>query len=162
MLQVKVKKEDVTKAEERAFGSYVHGVLELFLSRQLSLEEAINRYSLSIPYWLRDEYRDELAMLFSRVKETQAFRQFLSLLEGGTVFTEKEILGPKGQRFRLDVLIKKDKELHVLDYKLGRESQEHISQLRVYCDILSLHFPGDICGWLFYLRPEDSELKRVI
>ncbi len=162
MLQVRIKREDVTRAEERAFGTYVHGVLELFLDKGISLEDAIEEYSLGIPYWLRDGYKESLIEFFLCIKRSKAFHQFLSLLKGAVVYVEKEMLGPKGQRFRLDVLAKKDGEVHVIDYKLGKESEEHISQLMIYYNILSSRLSERVYGWLFYLRPEGSELKRVI
>ncbi|MDR2414761.1 MAG: UvrD-helicase domain-containing protein [Odoribacteraceae bacterium] len=65
---------------------------------------------------------------------------------------EREILLPSGRRVRPDRVMIDGGQVIVVDYKFGRvQANDHASQVRLYCDSLSLMNHGNISGYLWYV-----------
>ena len=161
MSHLRLRTEDISKAEERFFGTNAHAVMEIFVRENLPLSESIEQYVVTLPYWMRKDARNGLIDFFKHVQASEGFKQFTDMLYSAICYPEKEILGRKGERFRIDLLLRDKDTFKVIDYKIGAQREEHYSQVKAYCDIVS-RTGMKVEGWLLYLHKGSCRLVRVV
>ncbi len=76
------------------------------------------------------------------------------------IFNEMEVIDKEGIIHRIDrVVIDKD-SVTVIEYKTGSQQQEHLSQIKLYMNLISDIFKDKrVEGYLYYL--DLREVKRV-
>ncbi len=161
---IRIRHEEVVGWEERRFGELVHRALEAYFSGDRDLTGAVDRaVGDMLPYGLREEFRERLLSLFGALEASEGFGALLRLVEGAQVFCEVPILGERGQRFRVDLFLRRAGGSAVVDYKVSSPRQDHAEQVRRYAEILSRGIGEDVKGYLFYISSDGSgHLERVI
>lgn len=77
---------------------------------------------------------------------------FEDLLRNGKIFAEREILH-QGKILRPDMVIQKESEQIVLDFKTGSAKESHVQQIAEYLSACKLLGPKNVKGFLVYLDP---------
>ncbi len=157
---LRIRKEEILGWNERRLGEAVHRVLELMLGEGKDLKESVEQAVVEIFSDLeRKEKTKYLTELFDRVLKDSAWHDLEQILQGKERLVELDILGPQGQRFRVD-LIALGKETILVDYKYAKFREEHIAQVRNYQEILSRFF-GRVTAYLFYISETECNLVEV-
>ncbi len=87
-------------------------------------------------------------------------KRFLNLLKG-KIKKEQPVIY-KGELKRIDLLIQKENEWIVIDYKSSEKNRtEHQKQVNRYKTLLKEIFKIPVRGYLFYLKEENIELIEV-
>ncbi len=161
---IRIRREEIVGWEERRFGELVHRALEAYFSGDRHSASAVDRaVGEMLPYALRGEFRGRLLALFEALVSSEGFSALLDMLEGAEVLCEVPILGEKGQRFRVDLFLRRPDGSVVVDYKVSAPREDHAEQVRRYAEILSRGLGEKVKGYLFYIAPDgSSHLERVV
>ncbi len=145
------------KAMER--GELIHAVLEKIKNGVSSKEELRKLIDQEIRARLIEENSQEILAKLNKVISSND--EVFNLSPTDRVFTEKEIINQKGERFKIDRLIVKSDEVLVVDYKTGEEyKEEHEEQIKNYMALVSRIYPHKRTkGILIYV---DKEEKREV
>ncbi|RXK52196.1 UvrD-helicase domain-containing protein [Aquirufa rosea] len=87
--------------------------------------------------------------------QVETVRDFF--VPGELFMSEQEILMSNGQILRPDRVIKKNNALVVVDYKTSHKKEEHISQVKNYCEVFKSMGFTEVSGALIY-----TETKEVV
>ncbi len=158
---IQIRKEEIVGWRERRLGDLVHRTLELVLGWGLNWADAIEKASVEVLSELeREEGKQFLTKLFSRVREEKDWKKFIEMLSGKEKISELDILGPEGQRFRVDLLLIGSPVI-VVDYKYAQPRREHQEQVKIYCNILQSLF-DQVEGYLLYLSLDGVRLEKAV
>ncbi len=141
------------------FGTALHYTLEMLYRFDLdSLAEALlatqNRFGLML-----DEV--DLSAIEQRVRNLLEDVEFLSLLEGATLFKEQS-LSFNGEFKQIDLLLEKEEEMVVVDYKSSTKFQyKHEKQVREYMQAIEEITQKPTRGVVVYLLEEGVVLHNV-
>ncbi|MFH2068976.1 MAG: UvrD-helicase domain-containing protein [Candidatus Omnitrophota bacterium] len=104
-------------------------------------------------YLLETKELTELEKKVRRLLDDPRFKPLFFLLEGESVFAEKDVVDSRGNVRRIDRLIVKPNRIDVFDYKSSGEGMpEHRKQLAEYIDIVKEIYPDkEVAGILIYL-----------
>jgi len=146
---------DMLKArKQRLKGEVIHFMLALIgrltpQTREQCLNRVFDQARLRYPHL--DDLKDYLDVM-RRLLEKEQLRGFF-YVEGGEVYTEKEIISENGVTKRIDRLILRRDEVDIIDYKTSRqEGSLHEDQVLEYMDIIRTMYPGfGVKGHLVYL-----------
>jgi len=149
------KQEDI-KAQN--FGLALHYMLEMLEDFNVeSIDEAkqsvINRYG-----FLLDE--KELNDIVNRVKSLVEFKEFKNLLS--KKYYKEQPMKYKKNLYYIDLLIEKEDEYIVIDYKSGTNYQdEHIKQIKRYINALTKITCKKTTGYLCYILEDKINLQKI-
>lgn len=108
-----------------------------------------------------DDYINEFEEIKIYLENLRKYDIFLNIVN---YWTEYEFIGVyenKQINGIIDVIIEKENEVIILDYKLSNiDSKEYIRQLEIYKENLSIYFKKPIKCYLYSLNK--NEMKRVI
>ncbi len=139
-------------SEQRRFGSQLHEALSL-VNETGQLPKVIDELVL------KGKMEVELSARIREQAETiLAFAPYRDLFEGALeILREQDILLSESETKRPDVIIRKEEETIILDYKTGLEEAKHAKQVKTYCNTLAaMGFP-QVKGLIFYT----SSLKLI-
>ncbi len=88
---------------------------------------------------IRDNLEEQEAELIKRkIKRLFLTKEFSLLFDKDwEVRIEAEIITQEGEILRPDRVLLKDKEVKIIDFKIGKENKEHITQINKYAKVLS-------------------------
>ena len=149
------KKESIDSIN---FGIALHYMFEMLSEFKVNaIEEAYTAMKNRYGYLLSE---NELKDIKNRILTALTHKEFLSLLEG-KIRKEQPVVYDNEIK-RIDLLIEKEKEWIIIDYKSSKENRsEHQKQVKYYKSILRNIFKMPVKGYLFYLKEESMELIEV-
>lgn len=142
------------------YGLALHYLLELCDEfSNAGLKQGANAMRSEFARLLEDDVLDEIV---SRARALISNDKFKNLIAGAKVYKEQDIVAFNKQR-RIDLLLEKDDELIVVDYKSSRQNESaNIAQVREYINMLGTIYPKKrIKGVLFYLLSGRIESLNV-
>lgn len=155
------KKDEVNESDHFAitYGLAMHHCLEMMSEfTSTSLKNAYistcNRYSSILS-------QQNLDSIYRRIVILLENREFLSLVEGGKLYKEQPLVFG-GERKQIDLLIEKDDEMIVIDYKSSKHINDtHIAQVKLYKKALSAISSKKVSAYLVYLTNEKIEVVAI-
>ncbi len=149
------KKESIDSIN---FGIALHYMFEMLSEFDIkAINEAYTSMKNRYGYLLTES---EMKDIKNRIISALNHKEFLELLKG-KVRREQPVVY-KGELKRIDLLIQKENEWIVIDYKSSKESRsEHQKQVNYYKNILQNIFNIRTKGYLFYLKEQSLELIEV-
>lgn len=158
--QEKVKSNDEESESNHfaiTYGLAMHFCLEMMSTfSKSSLDNAYistcNRYKAVLSEEILESIYNRILMLINN-------EEFLSLIKGGKLYKEQPLVY-EGERKQLDLLIEKDDEVIVIDYKSSNHvNDSHLGQIGLYKKALSKIFGKKVSAYLVYLS--DGEIKLI-
>jgi exodeoxyribonuclease V beta subunit len=153
---VKADKEPIEESyEDIYFGLALHFSLEMindFNEKELenSLIFAKNRYGRLLN-------EDAFASIKHRILNLINNSEFQNLLKGGKLYKEQSYMFEKKRR-QIDILIEKDDEVIVIDYKSSSRAKEsHIKQVLEYKRAMEFISKKRVKSYLYYLHEKEIE-----
>jgi ATP-dependent exoDNAse (exonuclease V) beta subunit len=137
---------DVQEQEGQSLGKVFHEIVSK-AEDQKSFDALLKR-KLQTGNLLNEEM-EQLLEFGHNLFSNQTYQE---LLQGGKVITERDILH-EGKIIRPDMVIEKDSEQIVLDFKTGEEKNSHREQLLTYMNACKILRPVKVSGYLIYLNP---------
>ncbi|WP_331774605.1 RecB-like helicase [Sulfurospirillum sp. 1612] len=159
--QEKTEKSEVYRGDIHAidFGLGLHYMLEILGGfDERALPEAFaslkNRYGFILK-------ENMLQDIYNRVQMLLQDETFRTLVHEGTCYKEQPLYY-QGERKQLDLLVEKDGEIIVIDYKTSRIVQEaHRNQVKHYQKALQSIYNKKCRAYLCYLRETGCELVEI-
>ena len=154
--------EEIESFKRKEFGTALHSTIEImnsFIKENLdiALENVRNRF-----YNLLDsDFKDIQKRVFSMISDSK----FKNLISEGTVTKESGYIF-KGKNYFIDMIIERDSEIIVCDFKLSENpkfAKEYQKQIQNYVDIIkSLDKKGkQIRGCLIYPYENGTKIKYI-
>jgi len=154
----KAEKEEKENIKAINFGLALHYMLEILKDFKLeSLEEAYwamkNRYEMSLQDTEAEQIKKRVAQLFYH-------DTFLNLVDG-KCFKEQPI-AYQGALKQIDLLVEKEDEVLVIDYKSSASRQQaHIKQVAYYKEAMQKISNKKVLAYVCYVREEGIVLVDV-
>ncbi len=142
--------EDEVLNKNRRFGNQLHEILSL-LTDISELEKTVEQ--LFLKGKIEFEFKTEL---IQKAREIISLPDYQNLFQNSKVILrEQDIIISDINTKRPDLIITKENETFVVDYKTGVERSKHVKQVKEYCETLkTMNFPN-VKGFVFYT----SELR---
>ncbi len=87
-------------------------------------------------------------------------KEFISLVSNGRLYKEQPIVF-NGERKQIDLLVEKDAEMIVIDYKSSKHVDDsHLSQIGLYKKALSKISSKKVSAHLVYLRENEIKILK--
>ena len=158
--QESTKKDETVESDHFAitYGLAMHHCLEMMSEfTKDSLDNAYistcNRYSIVLS-------PKNLSSIYQRIEMLLSNEEFLTLVEGGKLYKEQPLVF-NGERKQIDLLVEKDDEVVVIDYKSSLHvNDSHLAQIGLYKKAMSKISSKKVSVYLVYLR--DVEIKICI
>jgi ATP-dependent exoDNAse (exonuclease V) beta subunit len=151
-LQNKEMIENDVLNENKRFGNQLHEVLSL-LTNETEIEGKINE--LSLKGKIENDLREKIFLKAKEILNLEAYKSLFT--HAISVLKEQDIVVNQSEIKRPDLIITKENETFVVDYKTGLERQKHVKQVKEYCAVLeSMNFPN-VKGFVLYT----SDLRLV-
>jgi len=133
-------------SESRKTGEILHKIL-FYIKDTGDLEEVDSIIDKSIDEFAypgeRIFLKEKIKPIIENIFKKEEIRQWFA--PGTTVWREKEIVSGEGNLYRLDRVIFKENEVHIIDFKSGEEPlSKWKKQLEEYKEIVSSYFPDKI------------------
>ena len=141
------------------YGLAMHFCLEMMSEfTQISLDNAYvstcNRYSFILS-------KENLKSIYNRIHMLVNNKKFISLVDGGKLHKEQP-LSFNGNRKQIDLLVEKNDEWIVIDYKSSSHiNDEHTAQVGLYKKAMKKITNKKVSAYLVYLRDEKIEIEMV-
>ena len=159
-VQEKSKSEKEQKENIQAinFGVALHYLLEILSTFSLdALEEA---------YWAMKNHFEmrlqegEAEAIKARVAKLLVDDEFLRLCQGRIM--KEQPISYKGELKQIDLLVEKEDEMVVIDYKSGAKKQkEHLSQVAHYKEAIAKITSKKVVAYICYVREEGIVLEQM-
>jgi len=154
----KTEKEEKENIKAINFGLALHYMLEILRDfKEESLQEAYwamkNRYEMSLQ-------EGEAELIKKRVAQLLCHDNFLSLVDGKS-FKEQPI-AYQGELKQIDLLVEKEDEVIVIDYKSSAiKQQAHVKQVAYYKEAMIKIVDKKVSAYLCYVREDGIVLVDV-
>jgi exodeoxyribonuclease V beta subunit len=156
--QESIKKDEITESDHFAitYGLAMHHCLEMMSEFTVeSLERAFvstcNRYSVVLS-------EKNLNSIYGRIQRLLEDKKFISLVKDGKLHKEQPLVF-NGERKQIDLLVEKDDEVVVIDYKSSLHvNDSHLVQIGLYKKAMSKISSKKVSAYLVYLREEEIKL----
>ena len=160
-IQESIKTDDTKESDHFAiaYGLAMHHCLEMMSEfTKSSLDKAYistsNRYSTILS-------SQNLESIYRRIEMLLKNKEFLSLVEGSKLYKEQPLVFG-GERKQIDLLVEKDDEVIVLDYKSSKQvNDSHMAQIELYKKAMSKISNKKVSAYLVYLRDESINLIKT-
>jgi exodeoxyribonuclease V beta subunit len=158
-----ISKADIDKEytlHSKYFGIATHYCLEMMnIFDEKSLDYSINLVKNRYSSYLNNEDFIQIKKRVLALIQNSEFSNLINLSE----FTKEQSLIYKNELKIIDLLVKKDDNLYIFDYKTTKdELQEHINQVSHYKKAIKNIFKSDkVYAYLVYLKDGESKLKLV-
>ncbi len=158
--QESTKKDETVELDHFAitYGLAMHHCLEMMSEfTKDSLDNAYistcNRYSIVLS-------TKNLSSIYQRIEMLLSNEEFLTLVEGGKLYKEQPLVFG-GERKQIDLLVEKDDEVVVIDYKSSLHvNDSHLVQIGLYKKAMSKISSKKVSAYLVYLRDGGIKLIR--
>ncbi len=163
---LRVAKQEIAKEEKKEkedikainFGLALHYMLEIM--------EDFQEYSLHQAYWAMKN-RFEMALqegeseeIQRRVKQLLCHDNFLALVDGEC--HKEQPIAYKGELKQIDLLVEKEDEVVIIDYKSSASKQAaHLKQVKYYKEAMQKIVSKKVSAYLCYIRKEEIVLVEV-
>jgi len=89
------------------------------------------------------------------------FKRFFQPEKNSVIYTEQEIVDPRGDTYKVDRILMADDHIDVIDFKTGEtHTQEHIEQIMHYGNLMQRMYPDKTVNrYVLYL--DTGEVKAV-
>jgi hypothetical protein len=95
-----------------------------------------------------EENKTELLVLVDQLKTNSEINRWF---DGSmTILSERSIIDTNGDILRPDRLVKSDNEIHVIDFKTGKEDDKYFDQVKNYMNAISEIYSIPVLGFLLY------------
>jgi ATP-dependent exoDNAse (exonuclease V) beta subunit len=145
-----LQQDDIS--EQQRYGNQLHYLLSQVESVD-KLDSIINESLLNgqVEQLFEADLRDEMLAILN-------LDNYKILLNNSTeILREQAIVVSENETKRPDLIIKKENETLVLDYKTGMPNGKYIKQLKNYCETLrEMNFPN-VKGYVFYTGSKQLE-----
>ena len=156
--QDSIKKDETNESDHFAitYGLALHHCLEMMSEfNEVSLKQAFvstcNRYSIVLS-------QKNLNSIYDRIKRLLKDEKFNELVKDGKLYKEQPIVF-NGERKQIDLLVEKDDEVIVVDYKSSLHvNDSHLAQIGLYKKALSKISSKKVSAYLVYLRGKEEIL----
>ncbi|MFA0960684.1 UvrD-helicase domain-containing protein [Roseivirga sp. BDSF3-8] len=132
--------------EARMRGTVIHDILA-GMDTWKELEQSMRRTAFQ--YGLTEKERDTYQDLIDRLGELPEIREWYG--GGYEVKKEAELVAPGGRIYRPDRVMRKGKEIIVLDFKTGTDDAAHHQQVQGYLTQIQAMGYEEAKGWLVYV-----------
>jgi len=159
---VKKKETDKTKTSDFKaidFGLALHYMLEI-IGRfdpdfvQTAYESMCNRFKIILDV-------EDLEDIRSRVERLIQNTKFIQITKNSKLFKEQPIYF-RGERKQLDLLIEKEDNIIIVDYKSSEFLQpSHVRQVNKYKEAIEAIFGKKCEAYLCYLKKESDEIIKI-
>ena len=139
------------------YGDMVHQVLEEIRYAD-ELESVLEKQQLR-----GDLSADDAALLKAKLEglfNNETIKDWFSQ-NWEDVLNEQPIQDKKGNIYRPDSILLKDKQAIVIDYKTGKKSDSHREQVQKYMQLLSELGYSQVSGFLLYLEEDGETVEEV-
>lgn len=139
--------------EETKRGDFIHTVLSKIDYAEYPLHEHIDRLMALCEHDIRPSFdlpsiKERIVRLLSQT----ALSSYFNRNDGRRILNEQEIVTGSGELYRIDRLVIDRDDITVIDYKTGKENQDHQTQVRRYMEIVKDLYPGrTVRGCLAYV-----------
>lgn len=139
------------------YGLAMHFCLEMMSEFTInSLDNAhvstCNKYSVVLS-------KENLSSIYKRIQMLICDEDFMSLVDGGKLYQEQPLVF-NGERKQIDLLIEKEDEVIVIDYKSSKHiNDSHIAQIGLYKKAMSKISSKKVSCYVVYLR--DNKIKLI-
>ena len=140
--------EDQTQANYIQLGSVLHNVFA-HIRTAADIDEALRQMELDGIIYDSHITRERLETMIRKRMENPRVAEWFD--GRWTLYNECTILLPDGQERRPDRVITDGQQTIVIDFKFGRQDEEHHDQVREYMDLLTQMGHSRIQGFLWYV-----------
>ena len=107
---------------------------------------------------IEEEDKTELQELVDQLKTNSEINRWF---DGSmTILSERSIIDTNGDILRPDRLVKSDNEIHVIDFKTGKEDDKYFAQVKNYMNAISEIYSIPVSGFLLYT--ESGKIINVL
>ncbi len=155
------KKDEVSESDHFAitYGLAMHHCLEMM--SEFTKESLDNAYISTCNRYYHVLNSQNLNTIYCRIEMLVCNKEFLSLIANGKLHKEQPIIF-NGERKQIDLLIEKDDEMIVIDYKSSKHINDyHIAQVRLYKKALSKISNKKVSAYLVYLTNEKIQIVTI-
>ncbi len=146
-----------TSSIEADEGRIYHRAMSLILSGFSNGEDAIRKAFVFEKVGFKKEIFERVKKLIERTLSDNAF---ISLVRGYKIKSEIEFAADDGGIVRSDLVVEKEKEVNVIDFKTGQPEPSDILQVKKYIKALKeIYRDKDIIGYLYY--PQEKKIVEV-
>ncbi|NQY10799.1 MAG: UvrD-helicase domain-containing protein [Flavobacteriales bacterium] len=131
------------------YGNLVHRALS-YIETNNDIDKSVQRMLLE--GFIDDEEKDILTIKLEQLINNKEILPYFKTEE--TVRNEAEILLPDGSTFRPDRVLLSNDKATVIDYKTGKESDEHLEQVKQYGHLLKEMGYSEVKSVLIYTEQE--------
>ncbi len=144
--------ENIDYIEKRVnYGSLMHQILAEIT--QVADSDAALRKMHSLGYITQEEC-EIIAVELAELLQRPSMREWFA--PGLEVISEKELLNSEGEIKIPDRVIKRGKDITVIDFKFGKERPEHITQINEYKELLQEIYNQKVVGVLYYAATDNT------
>jgi len=146
-------------SDEIDFGNAMHYTLEMLYGFEASyLENAVDAMVNKFGNLLSEESIEDIVQRIQRLISDGFFQE---LIEGSEYFKEIAMVH-HGRLMIIDLLIEKQGEYIVVDYKSSsKNKEEHIAQVGAYIDAIQATTGKEAKGYILYLLANGTEIEAL-
>ena len=143
-------------------GDVIHYVLSLISKLPEDYDIFLNRCIVTgIARYGFQSHKSMITDMIYGIFTTPQFKRFFQPKENSVIYSEQEIVDPRGDTYKVDRILMADDHIDVIDFKTGEtHSQEHIEQVMRYGNLMKKMYPDKTVNrYLLYL--DTGEVKVV-
>lgn len=141
------------------YGLATHYFLEML--KNFDIDSLVSAYKAMYNKYTHTLSLENLQNIEKKVKALIEDEKFKQLIENGKVLKEQPIMY-QGKRKQIDLLIEKNTEVIIVDYKTSKSAYEgHYVQVEYYKKALSEIYNKKVTAYLCYLKEDNIELLNL-
>lgn len=143
-------------------GDVIHYILSLISKLPEDYDIFLNRCIVTgIARYGFHSHKSMVTDMIYRIFTTPQFKRFFQPEENSVIYSEQEIIDPRGDTYKVDRILMADDHIDVIDFKTGETHlQEHIEQIMHYGDLMQKMYPDKTVNrYVLYL--DTGEVKVV-
>ncbi|MCX5807927.1 MAG: UvrD-helicase domain-containing protein [Proteobacteria bacterium] len=143
-------------------GDVIHHVLSLISKLPEDYDIFLNRCIVTgIARYGFHSHKSMITDMIYGIFATPQFKRFFQPEENSVIYTEREIVDPRGDTYKVDRILMADDHIDVIDFKTGEtHAQGHIEQIMRYGNLMQKMYPDKTVNrYVLYL--DTGEVKVV-
>ena len=144
--------QDLDRVSSAHRGELIHLALS-FLDRFSGIEDieraVLQAFSLQGRDTGRWKIEEDFVRPLFRVLSLREVRPWFD--KGVTNLREVEVVDAKGELHRIDRVVIREEVLEVIDFKVGRQEEDHLAQVALYKGFVEDMFQRPALGYLLYI-----------
>jgi len=143
-------------------GDVIHYVLSLISRLPEDYDIFLNRCIVTgIARYGFHSHKSMITDMICGIFATPQFKRFFQSEENSIIYSEQEIVDPRGDTYKVDRILIADNHIDVIDFKTGEtHAQEHIEQIMCYGNLMQKMYPDKTVNrYVLYL--DAGEVKVV-